>query len=198
MRRTFKFLLTLATLCLILLSASVMGFWWRSYTTTDVVAHFTPGGWYCRIISEKGGIRWQAAPGCPFTGGGTTWYIADAPAPTGSFLIPANPLVGNDGAAWYQAEVSDPGFPMHVRDLGGPAHLTTDTRISYWVISLVALLTTLLPAQRLASRLRRNLTRRRQVKVIRANRCPQCHYDLRATPTRCPECGHEPELLWHG
>ena len=52
----------------------------------------------------------------------------------------------------------------------------------------VAVPTALLPAVRLARWRRRAVARRRQ----RAGRCRQCGYDLRATPDRCPECGHVP------
>jgi hypothetical protein len=48
-----------------------------------------------------------------------------------------------------------------------------------------ALLFVILPLIRLRSLLR---TRRRN----RAGLCPTCGYDLRATPDRCPECGHAP------
>jgi hypothetical protein len=33
------------------------------------------------------------------------------------------------------------------------------------------------------------LLRRRAARAKRDNMCPQCGYDLRATPQRCPECG---------
>jgi hypothetical protein len=50
---------------------------------------------------------------------------------------------------------------------------------SYWLIVLVTLI---LPASRLR-------LGKRQV----AGHCAKCYYDLRATPDRCPECGHIPE-----
>jgi hypothetical protein len=54
--------------------------------------------------------------------------------------------------------------------------------LPYW---LILIMTALLPAARLTSRLRG--------KRHRSGLCPQCGYDLRATPDRCPECGAIPE-----
>ena len=53
--------------------------------------------------------------------------------------------------------------------------------LPYWFICLI---TALAPAACLAARLRR--------KRHPPGLCPKCHYDLRATPERCPECGHVP------
>jgi hypothetical protein len=52
--------------------------------------------------------------------------------------------------------------------------------LTYWAACVLATL----PA---ASIWRTNRRRRR---LKRAGHCPRCGYDLRATPDRCPECGH--------
>jgi hypothetical protein len=49
-----------------------------------------------------------------------------------------------------------------------------------------------LPASRVArTRMRR---RRARLGALRKGLCKSCGYDLRATPDRCPECGHVPAL----
>jgi hypothetical protein len=60
------------------------------------------------------------------------------------------------------------------------------TRINYQALLIPPLL---LPAARLLAFLNRRLrARRRRAR----NLCPACAYDLRASPDRCPECGHRP------
>jgi hypothetical protein len=54
--------------------------------------------------------------------------------------------------------------------------------IPYWLCALLALI---LPASMSVS-FARSLSRRRRA---RKGLCVYCGYDLRATPTRCPECG---------
>jgi hypothetical protein len=68
------------------------------------------------------------------------------------------------------------GFTGHQ----GPSSRLGAIWFPHWFAALVF---AILPALRLRSILR---TRRR----IRLGLCPQCGYDLRASPDRCPECGH--------
>ena len=70
---------------------------------------------------------------------------------------------------------------------GGPDHRLTDVsvRLPYW---LVALLSIPVPCWLLT---RHRVTLRRERRRA-AGECEVCGYDLRATPGRCPECGHVP------
>jgi hypothetical protein len=63
----------------------------------------------------------------------------------------------------------------------GQLWLFKDRWISFphWVVLAIAML---FPAWRLFAVLKRRLRIRRRM-------CPDCAYDLRATPAQCPECG---------
>jgi Zn ribbon nucleic-acid-binding protein len=38
---------------------------------------------------------------------------------------------------------------------------------------------------------------RKLLRRLKNNQCPECGYDMRATPTLCPECGHQRgQMLW--
>ena len=69
------------------------------------------------------------------------------------------------------------GF-FHHRTVSKPATRGM-TGIPYWSLAAVALAP---PAWPVLARARRARRRRR-------NLCPECGYDLRASPGRCPECG---------
>ena len=57
-----------------------------------------------------------------------------------------------------------------------------NVHLYYWFVMPA---TALLPAVFVYKRLRKP-------RVVRAGLCPTCGYDLRATPSRCPECGAVP------
>ncbi|HEY2588940.1 MAG TPA: hypothetical protein VGI81_24565 [Tepidisphaeraceae bacterium] len=57
--------------------------------------------------------------------------------------------------------------------------------VPYWTIMCAAFI----PVGAAVMFLLRRWARRRKLK---SGHCPQCGYDLRATPTRCPECGWRP------
>jgi hypothetical protein len=87
-----------------------------------------------------------------------------------SFPMPPNVITLRKCAGFWCCDMSDPSEPLVVA-----------VAFPHWSL-LLAL--SILPALRGWQLLR---ARRRRSE----NLCPQCGYDLRATPQRCPECGHE-------
>lgn len=87
-----------------------------------------------------------------------------------------------DGAGLYlfTGTALDPSRPSR------RAH-TLIARVPYWLIVTMAAVLPLWIALKFLLRRQR----------YGAGQCPNCGYDLRATPTRCPECGaefHEPQM----
>ena len=95
------------------------------------------------------------------------------------------PIPENPGWAYLTARTGDPlSFLPKERFLGfGYVHVGRINRTVWLPHWSLALLFAILPALHLraAIRLRR---------LNRIGHCPRCGYDLRATPERCPECGH--------
>ena len=67
-------------------------------------------------------------------------------------------------------------------DVKPPSDFAYAVWFPHWFL---ALLFAILPLMRLRSLLRKR-------RLNRIGLCQHCGYDLRATPDRCPECGHLP------
>ena len=81
------------------------------------------------------------------------------------------------------------GFGYGAVDLKDPQAVRPNVRVLMLAHAYVGILFAILPAVRGARALRR---RQRRHLRQQAGLCPHCGYDLRATPTRCPECGQPP------
>jgi hypothetical protein len=69
--------------------------------------------------------------------------------------------------------------------LRGPSGSLYNLRIPYWFPTTLSLALPILWSAQTYRRAKRNHR-------LRHNLCPNCAYDLRATPDRCPECGAVP------
>jgi hypothetical protein len=145
-----------------------LGIWWHKLGPS--------GGtyWDCRFHSELGMVgievnRSEQAGNNSFCGGPLGWHAIK------SDYGPANALPAHHHPWWHLGFLVRWHSQKSLYSRDQWCHVT----VPYWAITLA---TALLPG------LRAFRERRRQGRA-RAGLCPLCHYDLRATPDRCPECG---------
>lgn len=164
------------------LAATVAVFWVRSYAMVDAWAMVGADRGYTQVPSERGWIHWRTAPDSPWDAVSWTWMTKKR---NGTFFM-IGP--GSTQPAWEQTEVvGNPGlWGLEVVSFGGPRFYGRAFAVPHAGLVVVA---AVLPALWLVTCLRRRLIRHRQQRRQAAARCARCGYDLRASPTRCPECG---------
>jgi hypothetical protein len=181
LKRLTRLCFTLLALAFLLCFLATAALWIRSRHTRDIVSYGRPGG-NCHLAQSLLGhlhVMSHLDGGCS---GGSS-HQSDELSPQaiwngGMSGYPVKPE-WRLGMIWqtYTRNHMDFMIPS-----GNGGVFVTHHRlivIPYW---LPTTLFALAPTAWLIGRTRR---RRRQ----RAGLCPNCGYDLRATPDRCPECG---------
>jgi hypothetical protein len=135
---------------------------------------------YRAIISSRGTITWAEARYIPLRRDSRTfgrWIFTDGESMYTNGRSHEPTFLRRLGFVYYHNDVAIPLYP-------GPTWTPSFVvAIPYWV---PALCFALAPAVYVLRRLRAWL------KSLRRGLCPECGYDLRATPNQCPECGRAP------
>jgi hypothetical protein len=141
--------------------------------------------WYVAFISRNGGIWLQVAPRMPDRPVPSAIHIEDSygwlpmqPGPTDNYPV----------IAIYKHPRGAFGFSYGYQFLRMPNGSLNKEREIVFPLPVVVIFFSLLPCWWLL-----NFSHRLRGK--NAGLCPQCGYDLRATPDRCPECGTEPRVI---
>jgi len=158
--------------------------WVRSYWSIDAV-HWSDSQHFVSVLSSGGRINvhatdWQ---------GKTAWTSGWTFTATSHANPASRPMWETDPDIYGRRRLL--GFEWSTDLSPWPSNQTvflsfylppyTLIAVPYWAVVLLAMLPWLLPA------LRGHRRRARQ----RRGLCPVCGYDLRATPTACPECGRQ-------
>ena len=195
MRR--RLLQLLASLSL-LLALATAGLWIRSAWRIDVILHrrdvrTASDGWsgtsaITNLSSRAGRIGFQKKS-AEFEGvynpragefkDADRWKFSSDPVATGGLSDSRSFIAEATSSGWRAEGAARQGGPGRSRDF------SARVQIPHWFL---VFLFSLLPAVRV---IRWQLRRRRARELgPDARPCPSCGYDRRATPTRCPECGH--------
>jgi hypothetical protein len=183
-----RWLHRLALLLSAALVAAAAWQWHRSYSVQDrlwIYSTSSQASWQTLTIA-RGQLFWERSQ-CRSAGLHVEWFGLDHEALDGpawffltfwkepSWLSKLGIHYGHFVAPAPTDEplpaTSDPN-PWHYHMVGVP----------FWLLILVFAMPWL----------RAGLGWIRRRSLTRAGRCPKCGYDLRATPTRCPECGSIP------
>lgn len=179
--RVFRILLNAATAISLLLCVATLVLWGRSIGRDETWEYewgVAPGGHLgmVRLVSMRGvvaGVAWRET-------------LPTARQRKARFDHFANPLDPGDKRTFPLGQqfgcnvTRTKAPPIIFSGVALPAQVSVSVHAPGWAIAPVA---AILPAIQII-RWRRKRTARQ------TGLCPTCGYDLRATPTRCPECGH--------
>jgi hypothetical protein len=184
MRYAARCLFAFAAATSLLLFIAIVICWLRSYFFSDLLRWTTATG-QTALCTRQGHLvlhlfraDWSNQPARMFG----LKYDQDLPAPPSQDLFVRLMLGGNRGDKHTYWEGA--GFAWwHYRRLDGVRSIIAVA--PFWSLALA---TAALPLTVITRYLR---TRRRNARQKHnpIPRCQSCGYDLRATPTRCPECG---------
>jgi hypothetical protein len=191
-------LLNLLTLLSLLLWVAVVALWVRSYLAYEQLGRITPGHGAKIVRSASGRLHFARHSYWDHTFGmGGEWeYHAGVQAPDRWPQYEyQRPVDETFGFAHYVGTAYT--WPGHIYPAVTTVPSKTDPRwwrdnYRAWVVPhwALAAATAALPVWWLA-RHRPSTWESSRARRRRARReCPKCGYDLRATPGRCPECGH--------
>jgi hypothetical protein len=212
-KRLPRILSITATAASLVLLVTTLAFWLRSQRYTDqwrsyrLQADANPlRAREIALATYRNAIAFKLSDD-EFPTGDAAWDPNDLPrsmpwshkvSPRGSAPSPLDTPPGRLGFVWDRVVMNPPSPPgepvesgligqqrLYVIKIKGRTYTMTQ---QYTALALPWWLLSLLFALRPALLLRRRLARRHH----RPGHCPTCGYDLRATPTRCPECGTSP------
>jgi hypothetical protein len=174
-------LVTLVAAASLLLCVVTAGLWWRSYRTFDTVHYIH----HSAEAVQSVGIRTFCGFFECFANWATKEYLGEVNLGQPGFAYDSGDAALLRKRRNLARRVHDnssrgtfAGFGFRILRRDGPETLRV-----YWVpMWFLAGLFGVLPAMRAWSIVRGHKRRR-------AQSCPTCGYDLRATPDRCPECG---------
>lgn len=160
----------LATASLVLMFLS-LGMWYRSHHVVDRISSEQPGSsWlissiYGRILvcCDRRESRMEELEG--------NWHYDTSPMPE------------SVRDAWQPSVYKSIGIEWRGEPLRAPV-----TARGWWLRvrwPLISVVAAVLPVIRVVYVMRQ----RRRLAALRARACPECGYDLRASPKYCPECG---------
>ncbi|MGA2584176.1 MAG: hypothetical protein ABSG31_12935 [Tepidisphaeraceae bacterium] len=171
--RLFKLLVGIS----VVLFVAVAALWVRSYSATDELAIYRARRY--SIISESGGLCFRICD-----------CVSEAATKTGPGYFPIDySSTLRIKIIWHVAAPSGDDIDCHFDDNNYRYRPTIESRkdLAHLPLWLVLTMTAILPI----SEARRFARAPRQ---SRKGLCPQCGYDLRATPNQCPECGTIPPV----
>jgi hypothetical protein len=152
--------------------------WARSYWALDQIVRTEADSSGFGLRSCRGSIVLWYREVRGFVNVPDQWNFESGPVNNPIDIMPLG-LVRWSGLGFYSSYIAGAvasGFP--------PIH-DEYLCIPYWALSVA----TAIPLAAGFFRWRRRRVIKRQ--ALRGH-CPNCNYDLRATPERCPECGHVP------